>query len=103
MFLFNQISNSDFVFAVIAFKFTWMFTIPFILATVGSLDSTGKLMNSVNLAIGAGLALGPVIAGKIIESTGDFNLLIAYTIAVFAVSFVVIYLCNLKKTVVTTV
>ena len=102
IFLLNQISNNDFVFAVIAFKFTWMFTIPFILATVGSLDSTGKLMNTVNLAIGAGLALGPVVAGKIIESTGNFNLLITYTIAVFALSFVVIYLCNLKKTVVTT-
>lgn len=100
--LFNQVSNNDFVFAVIAFKFTWMFTIPFILATVGSLDSSGKLMNTVNLAIGAGLALGPVVAGKIIENTGNFNLLIGYTIAVFALSFVVIYLCNLKKTVLTT-
>lgn len=100
--LFNQVSNNDFVFAVIAFKFTWMFTIPFILATVGSLDSTGKLMNTVNLAIGAGLAIGPVVAGKIIENTGNFNLLIGYTIAVFVVSFIVIYLCNLKKTVVTT-
>lgn len=95
--LLNQISNNNFVFAVIAFKFTWMFTIPFILATVGSLDSSGKLMNTVNLAIGAGLALGPVVAGKIIENTGNFNLLIGYTIAVFALSFVVIYLCNLKK------
>lgn len=95
--LLNQISNNNFVFAVIAFKFTWMFTIPFILATVGSLDSSGKLMNTVNLAIGAGLALGPVVAGEIIENTGNFNLLIGYTIAVFAVSFIVIYLCNLKK------
>lgn len=95
--LLNQIDPNNLMIAILLFKFIWMFTTPFVLATVSSLDGNGKLMNTVNLVVGGGLALGPVISGQIIESSGNFNLLLMYSIALFALSFLMIYCCNIFK------
>ena len=95
--LLNQISQNHLMVAILLFKFTWMFTIPFVLASVASQDNTGKLMNTVNLVVGGGLALGPIIAGKIIESSDNFNLLIIYSLVLLAISFALVYLCNLGQ------
>lgn len=97
MLLLEQISQIHLVISILLFKFTWMFTIPFVLATTSSQDSTGKLMNTINLVIGGGLALGPVIAGSVIENSESFNLLVSYSIALFFVSFILIFICNLSK------
>ena len=35
---------------------TWTFVLPFILARVAGLDNSGRLMNSINLVIGGGMA-----------------------------------------------
>ncbi len=45
--------------AALLFKFTWTFVLPFILARVAALDNNGRLMNSINLVIGGGMAAGP--------------------------------------------
>ncbi len=49
--------------AALLFKFTWTFVLPFILARVAGLDNSGRLMNSINLVIGGGMAAGPALAG----------------------------------------
>jgi len=67
--------------AALVFKFTWTFILPLILACLADLDRSGRLMNASNLVIGGGLAIGPAIAGRLIESAGGFQpLLIAAAI-----------------------
>lgn len=56
-----------FALAALLFKFTWTFVLPFILARVARLDRDGRLMNSINLVIGGGMALGPAIAGALLQ------------------------------------
>ncbi|MFO5520910.1 MFS transporter permease, partial [Klebsiella pneumoniae] len=51
--------------AALLFKFTWTFVLPFILARVAGLDNSGRLMNSINLVIGGGMAAGPSRAGAL--------------------------------------
>ncbi|OLF53625.1 MFS transporter [Pseudomonas chlororaphis] len=62
-----------FALAALAFKFTWTFILPLILACLADLDRSGKLMNASNLVIGGGLAIGPTLAGRLIENTGGFQ------------------------------
>lgn len=71
--------------AALAFKFTWTFILPLILACLADLDRSGKLMNASNLVIGGGLAIGPAIAGRLIEGSGDFHtLLVSAAVMTFA-------------------
>jgi len=58
-----------FALAALLFKYAWTFVLPFILATLASFDRQGRLMSTVNLVIGGGLALGPMIAGPVLESS----------------------------------
>lgn len=95
--LISQITRQGLMIAILLFKFAWMFTIPFILASVASFDVTGKLLNTINLVAGGGLAIGPALAGRVIENTGNFALLVIYSIMLFAVSFILIYICTMKK------
>lgn len=95
--LLNHVSKEFLSISILAFKFSWMFSAPFVLATVASLDTSGKLINFTNLVIGGGLAFGPMLAGKLIESTGNYNLLITYTLIAFLASFLIIFYCNMRK------
>lgn len=79
-------SISRFMVAAFIFKFTWTFVLPFILATVSALDQTGKLMNTINLVIGGGMAVGPAIAGFIIKDLGGTDYLIAFAAAMLVIS-----------------
>ncbi|WP_053187528.1 MFS transporter [Pseudomonas thivervalensis] len=65
-----------FAMAALLFKFTWTFILPLILACLADLDRSGKLMNASNLVIGGGLAIGPTIAGRLIEASGGFHSLL---------------------------
>ena len=71
--LLDQPGQIRFVIAALMFKFTWTFVLPFILASLAELDSSGRLMNTVNLVIGGGLAIGPALAGQLIERSGTFS------------------------------
>lgn len=95
--LISKITQHSLMAAILLFKFAWMFTIPFILASVASFDVTGKLLNTINLVAGGGLAIGPAVAGRVIENTANFNLLVIYSIFLFAISFILIYICTMKK------
>ncbi len=51
--------------------------LPFILARVAALDNNGRLMNSINLVIGGGMAAGPALAGALLQHFASANPLLA--------------------------
>ncbi|MBV1790706.1 MFS transporter [Marinobacterium sp. D7] len=61
-----------FTVAALGFKYAWTFALPFILASLASIDRNGHVMSLTNLVIGGGLALGPLIAGQMIEALGGY-------------------------------
>ncbi|SQC09105.1 major facilitator family transporter [Klebsiella pneumoniae] len=63
--------------AALLFKFTWTFVLPFILARVAGLDNSGRLMNSINLVIGGGMAAGPALAGALLQHFASADPLLA--------------------------
>ncbi len=79
-----------FALAALLFKFTWTFILPLVLACLADLDHSGKLMNASNLVIGGGLAIGPAIAGRLIEASGGFTLLLLGAAVITLLSLVMI-------------
>ncbi|HDR9500425.1 MFS transporter [Burkholderia cepacia] len=73
--------------AIFAFKFAWTFVLPFILATVAQIDSSGRLVATLNFVIGAGLAAGPLLAGLMLDAGGTMHALFTIATAVAIVSF----------------
>lgn len=61
-----------FAVAAVLFKFVWTLILPYLLSTLADLGSGGQVMNTTNLMIGSGLALGPMISGRLIETSGGF-------------------------------
>ncbi|GLZ87500.1 MFS transporter [Metapseudomonas resinovorans] len=74
--LLDQPQLARFAVAVLLFKFTWTYVLPFILASLVELDESGRLMSLSNLVIGSGLALGPAMAGHLLGDSGDFRSLL---------------------------
>ncbi|MGU3777078.1 MFS transporter [Burkholderia metallica] len=74
--------------AIFAFKFAWTFVLPFILATVAQIDTSGRLVATLNFVIGAGLAAGPLLAGLMLDAGGSMRVLFMIATAVSIVSFV---------------
>lgn len=75
-----------FALAALLFKFTWTYALPFILACLAELDASGQLMSLSNLVIGAGLALGPAIGGRLIGADGGFQGLLPAAAALVVLS-----------------
>lgn len=62
-----------FAVAAILFKFGWTFLLPYLLGSVSALGGGSQTMNTVNLMIGGGFALGPVLAGSLIAGPAGFT------------------------------
>lgn len=92
----GTIAASTFMTSIVVFKFAWMFTFPFILASLAMMDHTGSIMKYVSLMIAIGMGVGPGISGQIIEQTASFNTLIMYAMAMFVISLVLVTLLNGK-------
>jgi len=67
----GQLPLARFALAAMAFKLMWTFILPLVLAILADLDRSGRLMNAINLMIGAGLAAGPAIAGQMLQTQGN--------------------------------
>lgn len=52
------------------FSLAWNFSVPYVFAAVASRDRTGTLMGVASLAFAAGLALGPLLAGAVLNALG---------------------------------
>lgn len=93
----GQLSNTSFMSAVFVFKFAWMFTFPFILGSLASIDENGGIMKFVSLVIGTGMAIGPVVSGHIIETTVGFSSLFMTATSLFAIALIAIVMLNIKQ------
>lgn len=68
--------------------------LPLILACLADLDRSGRLMNSVNLVIGGGLALGPAVAGPLLESPLGFSGMLTVSAGCLLLSFLALHLAR---------
>jgi len=57
-----------FTLSAIIFKYVWTFALPFIVSCIADMDRNGQLVNSMNLVIGGGLAIGPALAGRMLQA-----------------------------------
>ncbi|MCO2013392.1 MFS transporter [Pseudomonas aeruginosa] len=92
--LIGQPPLARFALAALLFKFTWTFALPFILACLADLDRSGRLMNASNLVIGGGLAIGPALAGRLIEGSGGFLPLLPIAAGLAALSLLLALACR---------
>ncbi|MBN8840704.1 MAG: hypothetical protein J0I25_10955 [Sphingomonadales bacterium] len=72
----GRLDLTAFAGAAYAFKFSWTFTLPFILAAIASRDTGGGIMAWVNMVIGFGTSIGPVITGRILSHAGATAMLV---------------------------
>src|SRR5699024_4559744 len=82
--------------AAVLLKIAWPWTLPFLMSTLADLDPLGRVTNLANLAIGGGTAIGPFIAGRVIEATGGYNGLILMGVPVVLVSLLFILVAQSK-------
>ncbi|MCY1157463.1 MAG: major facilitator superfamily 1 [Citricoccus sp.] len=81
--LFGTPGLVQFALAAVVFKFAWTLILPYLLSTLSDLGGH-QIMNTTNLMIGAGFALGPVISGVLIESGGFTGMITFSLVAVLA-------------------
>ncbi|NBF13346.1 MFS transporter [Pseudomonas sp. Fl4BN1] len=92
--LLGQPQLARFALAAVVFKFTWTFILPLILARMAEMDRSGRLMNASNLVISAGLAIGPTLAGRLIESSGGFQGLLLGGAVITLLSLALVLSCR---------
>lgn len=92
--LLGHLSMTGFAAAAYVFKFAWTFALPFILAAIASRDRSGGVMAWINMVIGFGTSIGPVIAGRIFDGFGASTMLIFCAVAI-AGSFLFLILIEL--------
>lgn len=90
--LFGQPYILVFMMSALIFKFNWTFIVPFLLAVLAENDSTGHTMNSANLLICAGLAVGPIIGANLLENAYGINglLVVSSIFIVISMGFILI-------------
>ncbi len=71
--LFGAPALIRFAIAAVIFKFAWTFILPYLLSALADLHSGPHIMNTTNLMIGGGFAIGPLLGGLLIDSTGSFT------------------------------
>jgi predicted MFS family arabinose efflux permease len=71
--LFGLSGVVQFAAAAMVFKFAWAFILPYLLSSLADLgNGGGHVMNTTNLMIGTGFAIGPALSGVLIEASGGF-------------------------------
>ncbi|MGT2462068.1 MFS transporter [Sinomonas atrocyanea] len=78
----------QFAIAAFVFKFAWTFILPYLLSSLSDLGGGGHVMNTTNLMIGGGFAIGPILSGTLIEASGGFGPMLAVAITGVVLSLV---------------
>ena len=86
-----------FTLAALAFKLAWTFVVPLLLARINELAPGGGLMNASNLVIASAVAVGPAIAGHLIQNTGDYHSTLIGATALTLVSMALILISRASK------
>lgn len=76
-----------YVVGALIFKLAWSWLLPFLLSVVSQIGGP-HVMSSTNLMIGSGLGLSPVFAGRLIETSGGYELMIGISLVLLAIAFV---------------
>ncbi|KAA9394918.1 MFS transporter [Kocuria coralli] len=69
-----------FVIAAVLFKFAWTFVLPYLLSGVSALGGGAQTMNTTNLMIGGGFAIGPIISGWLVQTSGGYSSMIWFAV-----------------------
>ncbi len=92
--LFNLETTMFYTLASLVFKFAWWFTGPYLLASVTSMDASGRMAILVNFMIACGLGLGHAIGAKVLtiaQQIGggplNYNAVILFGVTSLAISF----------------
>jgi predicted MFS family arabinose efflux permease len=72
-----------FAVAAVIFKFAWTLILPYLLSTLSDLGG-GQVMNTTNLMIGTGFAIGPIVSGALVQGPGLDAMLTFSLVAVVA-------------------
>lgn len=84
--LLGSIPALTFAIAAVLFKFAWSWLLPFLMSAVSKVGGP-QGMNSANLMIGSGLAIGPLVAGGLIDgSGGQFTSMLLVSVVILVVS-----------------
>ncbi|WP_120520998.1 MFS transporter [Arthrobacter celericrescens] len=98
--LFGAPGLIQFAVAAVIFKFAWTFILPYLLSTLADLSGGGHVMNTTNLMIGGGFAVGPVLSGALIQSGGgSFTGMLALSLAGVLASFACVLLVQRRRAV----
>jgi predicted MFS family arabinose efflux permease len=92
----GTVSATGFLLAAGAFKFAWTFALPFILASMATHDSSGRLMAIANFMIGGGLALGPALVAALLGEPPDYGIVPRLGFA-FAVTSLLLLLLSMRR------
>ncbi|WP_418907709.1 MFS transporter [Glutamicibacter endophyticus] len=84
-FLYGMPGLIRFVLAAVLFKIAWSWLLPFLLAEVSRVGGP-QVMNATNMVIGGGLAIGPMLAGTILQTTGSFTVMLTVALSILAVA-----------------
>lgn len=68
----------------ILFQFAWNLLLPYLFSMVAATNSSPRVTSTINLMAGGGLAIGPVAAGALLESTGSLEALLWGSMAFIA-------------------
>jgi len=101
--LFGMPGVVRFTLAAMIFKYVWTFVLPFIVSCIADMDRNGQLVNSMNLVIGGGLAIGPALAGRMLQpdtTLGWMGLsgMLAFSVICLLVSFALLMFSRYRTT-----
>ncbi len=94
-FMFGGMTAFVYASAVCLFNFAWNMTHPYLLATMASLDRTGRVVVYAVAAQMVGLALGPALAASILGD-GQYANIVQLGMVLFTLSFIAILLPLIK-------
>ncbi|MBN3857932.1 MFS transporter [Paraburkholderia sp. Ac-20340] len=80
--------------SVFAFKFAWTFVIPFVFAVAAKEDASGRLTSAVGFITGVALAVGPLVAGVLLDRGVSYGALCGGAAVLCAISFLCMLLAN---------
>jgi len=101
--LFGMPGVVRFTVSAIIFKYVWTFVLPFIVSCIADMDRNGQLVNSMNLVIGGGLAIGPAIAGRMLQEDTALGWMgmpgmLAFSVVCLIVSFALLMVSRYTAT-----
>lgn len=97
-FFFNLQSMLFYIIGSFAFKLSWWFTSPYLLANMTTLDPSGRVAVFVNFVVACGMGSGPAVAATVLEYSQyisnrlDYNYVLVFGIICLTLSFPLLYM-----------